>query len=165
MYQWLPQWLFKATLINCTINTIQTRKIYGIIGASLTLIVPFFLLFFNENNQLETDQSLCPFKMLTGFPCPGCGITKSIVYFYEGDLLKSLSYHILGPFVVVFCVATILVLTTELITKKNYFQSILFNSKLALFLGIFLGIYHIIRLLYFVKNNNLDSILKESIWK
>ena len=102
-------------LTKCTINTIQKRKIYGIIGAVLTLIVPFFLLFFNKNNTLENEQSLCPFKMLSGFPCPGCGITKSIVYFYEGDALKSLSYHILGPFVVVFCVATILVLTIELI--------------------------------------------------
>lgn len=103
--------------------------------------------------------------MLTGFPCPGCGITKSIVYFYEGDLLKSLSYHILGPFVVVFCVATILVLITELFTKKNYFSPWIYNSKVAFGLGLFLGIYHLIRLIFFIKNNNLDSILKESIWK
>lgn len=43
----------------------------------------------NHDHHLETDQSLCPFKMLTGFPCPGCGITKSLVYLYEGDLQKA----------------------------------------------------------------------------
>nr|WP_237421387.1 DUF2752 domain-containing protein [Flavobacterium sp. HBTb2-11-1] len=118
----------------------------------------------NHNNHLETDQSLCPFKMLTGFPCPGCGITKSLVYFYQGDLYKSISYHILGPFVIAFCAVTIVVLTTELITKKEYFNALLYNRKLAYGLAIFLGVYHLIRLILFVRNNSFDDILHQSIW-
>jgi hypothetical protein len=153
------------TSINYTINTKSKRKIYGIIGAFITLMVPFFLILFNQNNHLETDQSLCPLKMLTGFPCPGCGITKSLVYFYEGDLRKSLYYHILGPLVVAFCIATIVVLTTELITKKEYFNSLLFNKKLGYGLAIFLATYHLIRIIYFIKNNSMDDILRQSIWR
>ncbi len=118
----------------------------------------------NHNDHLETDQSLCPFKMLTGFPCPGCGITKSLVYFYQGDLYKSISYHILGPFVIAFCAVTIVVLTTELITKKEYFNALLYNRKLAYGLAIFLGVYHLIRLILFVRNNSFDDILHQSIW-
>jgi hypothetical protein len=152
-------------LINYTINTKDKRKIYGIIGATLTLMVPFFLMFFNVNNHLETDQSLCPFKMITGFPCPGCGITKSLVYFYKGDFYKSVSYHILGPLVIVFCLIAIVVLTTELITKKEYFNAVMYNQKLAYSLGFFLIVYHVIRLAFFIKNHSLDSILKESIWR
>ena len=153
------------TSINYTINLRTKRKIYGIIGALITLMIPFFLLFFNQNNHLETDQSLCPLKMLTGFPCPGCGITKSLVYFYEGDLQKSLYYHILGPFVVAFCIATIVVLTTEIKTKKEYFNTLLFNKKLAYGLAIFLATYHFIRIIYFIKNNSIDDILRQSIWR
>lgn len=153
------------TSINYTINTKSKRKIYGIIGALITLMIPFFLMFFNTNNHLETDQSLCPLKMLTGFPCPGCGITKSLVYFYEGDIYKSLHYHILGPLVIVFCVATIVVLSTELITKKEYFNQLLFNKKLAYGLGIFLASYHFIRIIYFISNNSIDDILRQSIWR
>ncbi|MCI4444073.1 MAG: DUF2752 domain-containing protein [Lentimicrobium sp.] len=153
------------TSINYTINTKSKRKIYGIIGALITLMIPFLLLFFNQNNHLETDQSLCPLKMLTGFPCPGCGITKSLVYFYEGDLQKSLYYHILGPLVIVFCLVTIVVLTTELITKKEYFNKWLFNKKLAYGLAIFLATYHFIRIIYFIKNNSLDDIIHQSIWR
>jgi hypothetical protein len=140
-------------------------KIYGIIGAFITLMVPFFLILFNQNAHLETAQSLCPLKMLSGFPCPGCGITKSLVYFYDGDLQKSLYYHVLGPFVILFCIATIGVLTTELITKKEYFNSLLFNKKLAYGLAIFLVTYHFIRIVYFVKNNSIDDILRQSIWR
>lgn len=151
-------------LINYT-NNIKNKKIYGIIGAVLTLLVPLILMYFNANNHLETDQSLCPFKMLTGFPCPGCGITKSLVYWYEGDYYKSISYHVLGPFVIGFCILTIVVLITELITKKEYFNSFLYNKKLALFLGLFLFVYHVIRLYYFVENHTYEAILKESIWR
>ena len=147
------------------INNTQTRrKIYGIIGAAITLIVPCFLMLHNHNDHLEPEQSLCPFKMLTGFPCPGCGITKSLVYFYQGDLYKSISYHILGPFVIAFCAVTIVVLTTELITKKEYFNALLYNRKLAYGLAIFLGVYHLIRLILFVRNNSFDDILHQSIW-
>ena len=145
-------------------NTQTRRKIYGIIGALITLIVPFFLMLDNHNDHLETDQSFCPFKMLTGFPCPGCGITKSLVYFYQGDLYKSISYHILGPFVIAFCIVTVLVLTLELITKKEYFTRLLYNRRLAYGLAIFLGVYHFIKLIFFVKNNSFDDILHQSIW-
>lgn len=147
------------------INIKSKRKIYGIIGALLTLMIPFFLLFFNQSDHLETDQSLCPLKMLTGFSCPGCGITKSLVYFYEGDIYKSVYYHILGPFVIGFCIVTIAVLSTELITKKEYFNQLLFNKKLAYGLAIFLATYHFIRIIYFIKNNSFDDIVKQSIWR
>lgn len=126
---------------------------------------PFFLMFFDQSSHLETDQSLCPLKMLSGFPCPGCGITKSIVFFYEGDLLKSLYYNIFGPLVIAFCVATIVVLVTELITKKEYFNQLLFNKKLGYGLAVFLGMYHIIRIIYFINTNSIDDILKQSIWR
>lgn len=148
-----------------TINIKNKRKIYGIIGALATLIIPYIFLLNNGNHHLDTDQSFCPFKMLTGFPCPGCGITKSLVYFYEGDMYKSLYYHILGPFVIAFCVITIAVLVTELITKKEYFNSWLYNRKLAYGLGIFLAVYHIIRLGYFVYTNSWNTIMEQSIWK
>ncbi len=103
--------------------------------------------------------------MLTGFSCPGCGITKSLVYFYEGDIYKSVYYHILGPFVIGFCIVTIAVLSTELITKKEYFNQLLFNKKLAYGLAIFLATYHFIRIIYFIKNNSFDDIVKQSIWR
>jgi hypothetical protein len=102
--------------------------------------------------------------MVTGFPCPGCGITKSLVYFYQGDLYRSISYHILGPFVIVFCVLSIIILVTELITKKEYFGGLLYNKKLAYGLAAFLAVYHFIRVIFFVSNNSFDDILRQSIW-
>lgn len=151
--------------INYINSTKNKRKIYGIVGAILVLVIPFFLMLFNADNHLETDQSLCPFKMTTGFPCPGCGITKSLVYLYQGDFYKSISYHVLGPFVIAFCLLSVAVLSLEIITKREYLNGIMYNKKLAYSLGFFLITYHIIRLILFIRNNSLDAILKESIWR
>jgi hypothetical protein len=146
-----------------TINQ-KLRKIYGIAGAFSMLAVPYFIMLISHGH-IESEQSLCPLKILTGFPCPGCGITKAIIFFYEGDLLKSLYYHVLGPLVPIASVFAIVVLSTELATQKNYFSSILYSKKLAYTLAVLFGLYHAIRLVIFISTHNVQQILTESIWQ
>ena len=45
---------------------------------------------------LTAGPSFCPFKLFTGLPCPGCGLTRSAVAFLDGDLSTSLYFHPLG---------------------------------------------------------------------
>ena len=45
---------------------------------------------------LISGPSFCPFKVATGLPCPGCGLTRSSVALLQGDLGTSLYYHPLG---------------------------------------------------------------------
>lgn len=103
--------------------------------------------------------------MVTGFPCPSCGITKSIISVYQGNLAESIAYHVLGPAMVFFCVFTIGLLLVELKTRKDYFNEYLYNKKMAYALALFLGVYHAIRLFYFVQEHTLQEIVKESLWK
>nr|WP_317163925.1 DUF2752 domain-containing protein [Flavobacterium celericrescens] len=119
----------------------------------------------NTNHKLDNEQSFCPLKATTGFPCPSCGITKSIVYFYDGNIFKSLSYHLFGPLVVGFCLFIIVLFAVELKTKKVYYRKWFFNRKLAYYLAVFLIVYHIIRLILFVQENTWDEIVQQSIWK
>lgn len=128
------------------------------------LAIPYFIML-TSHGHIESEQSLCPLKMLTGFPCPGCGITKAIIFFYEGDLLKSFYYHVLGPLVPIASVFAIVVLSTELATQKNYFSSILYSKKLAYTLAVLFGLYHAIRLVIFISTHNVQQILTESIWQ
>ena len=140
-------------------------KLLGIAGAFLTLAIPYILMLQNEHNHIETAQSLCPFKMLTGFPCPGCGITKSLVFLYKGEFLESIYYHIFGPVTFLFCIAAIAILVLELMTKRDYFNNVLYSKKIAYLLGSTLVIYHLGRIIYFVSVNDFSEILKESIWR
>jgi hypothetical protein len=36
---------------------------------------------------------LCPFALVTGQPCPGCGLTRATLALLRGDLAASLHFH------------------------------------------------------------------------
>ncbi len=40
--------------------------------------------------------TLCPFKLLTGRDCPGCGMGHAVVYAMRGDWAASFRAHLLG---------------------------------------------------------------------
>lgn len=42
---------------------------------------------------------LCPFRALTGLPCPGCGMTRAFCSLGHGDLTGAFGYNALAPFV------------------------------------------------------------------
>ncbi len=127
--------------------------------------MPFLLGLKNTNNQLDGEQSLCPLKMVSGVPCPSCGITKSIVYFYDGNITKSLEFHLLGPLTVIVCLYLLIFYSLELYLKRPLKRPFFFHKKALWGLIIFLGVYHFIRLFYFFTENSWDDILKESIWR
>ncbi|WP_430399468.1 DUF2752 domain-containing protein [Flavobacterium sp.] len=103
--------------------------------------------------------------MLTGFPCPGCGITKSMVFFYEGNIYKSLYYHLFGPFVVIVCVFLLVTYSIEFFKNKELFTISYQNKKnMAYIIAAILILYHLLRVIYFISTNGYSDILKESIW-
>ncbi|MCS6818565.1 MAG: DUF2752 domain-containing protein [Chitinophagales bacterium] len=148
-----------------------TKKINCFPGSALLLLTfvavllgPLFVMLANPG--FETSPTVCLAKSLTGLPCPGCGITRSIIFFYKGDVIKSLSYHLFGIPTVFFCIAA---LAAWALPAQNifaiYFRKILFSKSLALFLAIFLTAYHIIRLFSFIHSHSLSEILDSTIWK
>lgn len=48
---------------------------------------------------------LCAMKVWTGYPCPGCGMTRSVVNLCRGDVLSSFRFHPLGPVICAFVAA------------------------------------------------------------
>jgi len=74
----------------------------------------FYLLFINP---YETSHvTLCPYKNLGIEFCPGCGIGKSISFFFHGDLLHSIKTHPLGIITFVLILGRIIHLF-----RKKYF--------------------------------------------
>lgn len=43
--------------------------------------------------------TLCPFALLSGQPCPGCGMGRSLWYCLNGELGRAFILHPLGPLV------------------------------------------------------------------
>jgi hypothetical protein len=42
---------------------------------------------------------LCPFRAVTGLPCPGCGMTRAFCSIGHGELARAFGYNALAPFV------------------------------------------------------------------
>jgi len=42
-------------------------------------------------------QNVCVFKVMLGIPCPGCGVTRSILAFSTGNVAQAFAYNLAGP--------------------------------------------------------------------
>jgi Protein of unknown function (DUF2752) len=42
---------------------------------------------------------ICPFRAVTGLPCPGCGMTRAFCSIGHGELYQAFGYNALAPFV------------------------------------------------------------------
>ncbi|MCB9677898.1 MAG: DUF2752 domain-containing protein [Alphaproteobacteria bacterium] len=41
---------------------------------------------------------MCGFRRITGFGCPGCGLTRSFAFMAHGDVISAFQMNWLGPF-------------------------------------------------------------------
>lgn len=49
-----------------------------------------------RDGTLAGWPSMCPFRTLSGWPCPGCGLTRSLVLCAHGDWAQAFVFHPLG---------------------------------------------------------------------
>ena len=45
-------------------------------------------------------RAFCPMVIVTGLPCPGCGMTRSVIYLLTGHVSESIHIHPMGIVVV-----------------------------------------------------------------
>jgi Protein of unknown function (DUF2752) len=74
-----------------TVTKAFDRAIYA--GMAATLVAAPLL----SPHTAESGPVLCPFRRLTGLPCPGCGMTRSFVALAHGDIGSAFAYNRLGP--------------------------------------------------------------------
>lgn len=68
---------------------------------AIGFIILIFVFSFVVPIQWIEGTPLCLIHWLTGFSCPGCGLTRSFVHFFHGNIKQSFLSHILGPVIIV----------------------------------------------------------------
>ncbi len=77
--------------------------------------------------RVDQGPVLCPFRRLTGLPCPGCGLTRSWVDLMHGHVVDAMAVHPFGAVtlalagVLVVAVGTAVVRRTPLPTYAEVF--------------------------------------------
>jgi hypothetical protein len=67
-----------ALILACLLLSIAMLHITGVFSADrIGGVIPLF----------------CPFKALTGIPCPGCGMTRAILSIIKGDFHGAIGYN------------------------------------------------------------------------
>ncbi len=70
----------------------------GILALSILLPMP------KGDGRIAHLPTVCPFYLLTGLPCPGCGLTRAFVCLGHGQIVSSLHWHPLGFVLYAACV-------------------------------------------------------------
>lgn len=79
------------------------------------------LLFFVAPHLTSNNVPLCFIKTLTGHPCPGCGLTRGSVAFWDFDLATAWHFHLLAIPLNIFLVVVWFWLLKDLLQKKHSF--------------------------------------------
>src|SRR3954465_15376423 len=84
-----------------TVSRAVDRAVYVGMGASL-VAAPLL-----SPHTLDAGPVLCPFRRLTGLPCPGCGMSRSFVALAHGDISDAFAYNRLRPLLMAIFVVAI----------------------------------------------------------
>lgn len=93
----------------------------------------------------------CTFKNLTGLPCPGCGLMRSMVSAMHGDVDASLSYHRLGLLTLAYIFLQLLYRAGMILipSKASHLPRYgRYLDRVIIFLGILFGLNWLITLLF-----------------
>ena len=68
-------------------------KLFGL--ASLSVVIVAVLM---PRSMAFNGPFICLFKHIFNYPCPSCGLTRSVFSFFHGDISGAFSFNPLGPF-------------------------------------------------------------------
>jgi hypothetical protein len=89
-----------------------TRGLAGAAAAALTIACAV------SPARVESGPIVCPFRLATGLPCPGCGLTRSWVFIAHGDFRAAVVANPFGFVTMAAAVALIAVVATAFVRGR-----------------------------------------------
>lgn len=99
--------------------------------------------------HIEDGPVICPFRALTGLPCPGCGLTRSWVYAAHGWWRESFAANAFGMVVVAALVALAVLVVVRRVRRTSPPDLDTFlKHPVAIGIGAVWLVYAVVRLAY-----------------
>ncbi|MHC8948427.1 DUF2752 domain-containing protein [Sphingobacterium hungaricum] len=74
----------------------QARKLYLFLFSACAVAYVWLFSTKYGNSVIGESVTLCPFKLVTGLPCPSCGSTRSMHCLIDGNISESIQTNPLG---------------------------------------------------------------------
>jgi hypothetical protein len=114
-----------------------TERIFAAVGFGAFGVGCFVVGFFNPSNAGFFPG--CPLLDVTGFACPGCGLTRGFHALFHGEFLTALDYNALIPFFAIGFVYLLLLLASIAMRGKAFRLTVVTPASLWVFLVLALG--------------------------
>jgi hypothetical protein len=96
----------------------------------LAIFCGYLALFSFDNLSFQNNIPHCVFKLVTGIPCPGCGMGRSTIELFSGNILNSFRYNILCfPFTLMIIISLFWMFADIVKKKETFFMFINQNMK------------------------------------
>lgn len=95
----------------------QRNRLYLITGIVCFFGIIWIILDYFNSSEI----TVCPFKLVAGYPCPSCGTTRSITALLHGNILEAFMINPLGIVSSLIILSVVILLTLDLLTKKDYY--------------------------------------------
>lgn len=123
-----------------------TKKV--LIAAATVLLVAVLIIFFNIDPEVYPFFPKCPFLVITGLECPGCGSQRAFHKLLHFNIVSAFHQN---PLVVLFTPYIIFGLYLEYLGGKYKFsriRKIIFGKNAAIILLIVIIAYWVLRNIY-----------------
>lgn len=107
---------------------------------------------------------LCPFRLVTGLPCPGCGLTRSFCAMSRGQFLAAFGFHLFGPALYVAALLSIPLMLYQVVTARriDWFHRLCYSARFARVLAVLLGGYHLVRLWLLIASGQVPYLVSHA---
>ncbi len=95
------------------------RKFYNITIAGGGAALIWLLLSLYNKMMLISGPVICPIRNITGYPCPSCGVTRSLISLITGDITEALFINPLGILLSVLALVVVAAGGYDLLTRQQ----------------------------------------------
>ena len=95
------------------------HRFYALLGTVWTAGLAWLIYVLKFSTHAHESIGVCFLKGVTGFPCPSCGSTRSVVYLLQGEFMLAIKMNPLGIFITLLLLAVPLWIAYDLITRRS----------------------------------------------
>ena len=71
-----------------------------------------------DPDAVDHGPVVCPFRLLTGLPCPGCGLTRSWVHLMHGQVGAAMTANPFGVVALLLTVGLVVVVAAHVVRRR-----------------------------------------------